>query len=230
MKQYIVIGGTAGIGGAITKQLSEAGHEVLVLSRTNRNLEGLDRVQHEVWDASGADAPGVLPAVADGLVYCPGSINLKPFHRLTAEDFMRDFQVNVLGAARALQHFMPALKAAPSASVVLFSTVAVQTGMPFHASVAAAKGAIEGLVRSLAAEWAPRIQVNAIAPSLVPTELSARLTSSDDKVQASAQRHPMQRLGTAEELAQQAVFLLTQMPWMTGQILALDGGMSSVRL
>lgn len=231
MKNYIVIGGTAGIGLEIVRRLSDAGHQVHVLSRSERNLEGISGVSHTTWDANSDIAPaGEWPAQLDGLVYCPGSITLKPFHRLTGEDFLSDYRVNVIGAVRAIQHFLPALKAAESSSIVLFSTVAVQTGMPFHASISAAKGAVEGLTRSLAADLAPRIRVNCIAPSLVQTELSARLTSSEDKIKASAQRHPLARIGTPADIAAMATLLLTDAQWITGQVLHIDGGMSSLRL
>ncbi len=231
MGHYVVIGGTAGIGLDIVQRLSAAGHDINILSRSARNLNGLKNVSHTVWDATGAEAPaGEWPAEIDGLVYCPGSITLKPFHRLTTDDLLADYSVNVTGAVRAIQHFLPALKAAVTPSIVLFSTVAVQTGMPFHASISAAKGAIEGLTRSLAADLAPRIRVNCIAPSLVQTDLSARLTSSEDKIKASAQRHPLARIGTPADIGAMAYLLLTDATWITGQVIHMDGGMSSLRL
>lgn len=231
MKNFVVIGGTSGIGLETVKQLSNAGHQVYVLSRTNRNLEGLENVTHIQWDAADGNAPvGEFPAQIDGLAYCPGSINLKPFHRLTTADFEADFKINVTGAVRAIQFFLPALKAVDSSSIVLFSTVAVQTGMVFHASIAAAKGAIEGLARSLAAELAPRVRANCIAPSLVQTELSAKLTSTEDKIKASAQRHPLARIGNPTDIASMATLLLTDATWLTGQVIHIDGGMSALRV
>lgn len=231
MKNFVVIGGTAGIGLAVTQQLSNAGHSVQVVSRTNRNLTGLAGVTHSVWDAAGTEPlPTSHHEVVHGLIYCPGSINLKPFHRLTATDFAADYKINVEGAIKAIQHFLPMLKAAPQASVLLFSTVAVQTGMPFHASVAAAKGAVEGLTRSLAAELAPKVCVNCIAPSLVQTELSARLTATDEKIQASAQRHPLARIGQPGDIAAMAAQLLANPGWLTGQVIHIDGGMSALRV
>jgi NAD(P)-dependent dehydrogenase (short-subunit alcohol dehydrogenase family) len=231
MKNFVVIGGTSGIGLETVKQLSNAGHKVYVLSRTDRNLDGLENVAHIVWDAADGTAPsGELPAQIDGLAYCPGSINLKPFHRLTAADFEADYKINVAGAVRAIQFFLPALKAVDSSSIVLFSTVAVQTGMVFHASIASAKGAVEALARSLAAELAPRVRVNCIAPSLVQTELSVKLTSSEEKIKASAQRHPLGRIGTPADIASMATLLLIDATWLTGQVIHIDGGMSSVRL
>ena len=232
MKNYIVVGGTSGIGLAIVKKLSAEGHQVYVLSRTDRNLDGIEAVSHVAWDATGELMPsGDFPAVIDGLVYCPGTVNLKPFNRLTTADFLNDYRINVEGAIRSIQFFLPQLKAAASPAIVLFSTVAVQTGMPFHSSIAVSKGAIEGLTRSLAADLAPRIRVNCIAPSLVQTALTERLTSSEEKIEASAKRHPLGRIGQPEDIAASAIYLLSDASsWMSGQILHVDGGMSGIRL
>ena len=231
MKKYVVIGGTSGIGLEIVRQLTHQGHSVQALSRTEKNLEGLTNVSHIVWNAVGDDQiPGAPPEQIDGLVYCPGSITLKPFHRLTVQDFEADYRINVLGAVRAIQYFLPALKAAGSSSILLFSTVAVQTGMPFHASISAAKGAIEGLTKSLSADLAPIVRVNCIAPSLVQSGLSARLTASDDKIKASAQRHPLGRIGQPADIASMATLLLTDATWITGQVIHIDGGLSSIRV
>lgn len=231
MKNYIVVGGTAGIGLEIVRTMSLAGDQVYVLSRSNRNLEGLENVSHIVWDATDGTSPaGELPAQIDGLAYCPGSINLKPFARLTADEFLTDYKINVEGAVRAIQFFLPALKASERSAILLFSTVAVQTGMTFHSSISASKGAVEGLTRSLAAELAPRVRVNCIAPSLVHTDLSAKLTSSEDKIKASAQRHPLGRIGTPADIASLATLLLSDSSsWISGQIIHIDGGMSSLK-
>ena len=156
---------------------------------------------------------------------------MKPFHRLIEEDFLNDLQVNLLGATRALQLALPALKKSPSASVVLFSTIAVKCGMPFHASIAAAKGAVEGLTRSLAAEWAPKIRVNAIAPSLTDTKLAASLLGDEKRREAAAERHPLKSIGQPEHVAEIVSYLLSDAAkFTTGQILRPDGGLSSVRL
>jgi NAD(P)-dependent dehydrogenase (short-subunit alcohol dehydrogenase family) len=164
-------------------------------------------------------------------VYCPGSINLKPFRSLKPDDFKKDLEVNVMGAVRVLQQYQSGLQKSAGSGVVLFSTVAVQTGMPYHASVAVAKGAVEGLVRSLAAEWAPVVRVNCIAPSLTDTPLAARLLDSDVKRQSSADRHPLKRVGDSEHIAALACFLLSdEAGFITGQVIKADGGISSIKL
>jgi 3-oxoacyl-[acyl-carrier protein] reductase len=232
MKSYLIAGGSSGIGLALVKKLSDEGHQLTVVSRTCDSLAGLPGVTHLPKNLVTDDlTEGELPASLDGVVYCPGSINLKPFKSLKPEAFTEDFQINVLGAVKVLQASLKALKATENPSVVLFSTVAVCQGMPFHASIAAAKGAVEGLTRSLAAEWAPAIRVNCIAPSLTDTPLAARLLSSDEKKEAAGSRHPLKRVGTPEEIAALAQFLLgDNSRWMTGQVIGLDGGMSALKL
>ena len=171
-----------------------------------------------------------LPDQLDGIAYCPGSINLKPFARIKPEDFQADFSLQVVGAIKVLQAIAPRLKTSENASVVFFSTVAVRLGFNFHSQVSASKGAIEGLTRSLAAEWAPQIRVNCIAPSITDTPLASKLLGTDEKKEANAQRHPLKKIGTPEDIAAMAAFLLSdQSSWMTGQILNLDGGLSSIK-
>lgn len=228
-KTYLIVGGTSGIGNAIVKQLSAAGNKVIVASREEKNLDGIDNVTFQQLDVNGSVELN-LPDSIDGLAYCPGSINLKPFHRIKEEDFMAEFQLNAIGAVKVIQHALPKLKKADNASIVLFSTVAVQTGLTFHTSVAMAKGALEGLGRSLASELSPKIRVNLVAPSLTDTPLANSLLSSDEKRKANADRHPLKKIGTTDDIANAAVYLLTdQSSWMTGQVLHVDGGMSRLK-
>jgi len=227
-KHFLVVGGTSGIGLELVRKLSEEA-DVTVWSRnTPENLP--PGVTHDCWDATTGEETPPVPAKLTGMAYCPGSIKLKPVARLSDEDLRADFELNCLGAMRAVRACLQALRKQTASNIVLFSTVAVGRGFPMHASIAAAKGAVEGLTRSLAAELAPRIRVNAIAPSLVDTPLSAALTADEKRREAAAKRHPLQRIGSAGEIADAALYLLNgRLGWMTGQILRLDGGISSVR-
>ena len=227
MSRVMIVGASSGVGQALADSLSSS-HEVWTASRHDTSGYG---ERHISWDATAGEfPPDRLPDRLDGLVYCPGSIRLQPFPRLTDKAFLEDFQLNVLGAVRILRAALPSLKAAPTASVVLFSTVAVTTGMPMHASIAAAKGAVEGLTRSLAAEYAPTIRVNAIAPSLTDTPLAAGLLRMEKQRAAAAERHPLGRVGSAQEIAAAARFLLSEEAgWITGQVLHVDGGIGAIR-
>lgn len=228
MSKLLIVGGTKGIGAALVAQLAEQ-HEIVVWARHGAEIPGAQVVVNNPAE-SAPDLSG-LPEVLDGLVYCPGTINLKPFARLTPEDFMQDFSINLLGAVRSLQAVAPRLKKSPQASVVLFSSVAATTGMPYHASIAASKTAVEGFVRSLAAEWAPHIRVNAIAPSITATPLAEKLLNSPERLEAATRRHPLQRIGDAGEIAQLAAFLLSpQSAFITGQIITADGGLGRLRI
>lgn len=230
-RQFAIVGGSSGIGRALVQTLSAEQHQVWNLSRTPGPEAHNPQVQNLAWDVTDGGPAGERPERLDGLVYCPGNIRLRPFARSSDEDFLQDFELNCLGAVRALRALLPALRKAPSASVVLISSVAVQVGMPFHASIAAAKGAVEGLTRSLAAELAPRIRVNAVAPSLTDTPLATPLLGSDEKRKQAAARHPLERIGNPQELAASIRFLLgPDAGWITGQVLAVDGGLSSLRL
>jgi NAD(P)-dependent dehydrogenase (short-subunit alcohol dehydrogenase family) len=229
-KKIAIIGASKGIGLALAQQLAELGHEVYATySNTTPSLQH----QNITWQQLDVLAPTPLdlPEVLDGLVYCPGTIALKPFNRFSPTDFQTDYQLQVLGAIQSIQTALPALKKSEQAAIVLFSTVAVQQGLPFHSLVSASKGAIEGLTRSLAAELAPKIRVNAIAPSLTNTPLAENLLNSDAKREANAARHPLKRIGEASDIAHMAAFLLSDnASWVSGQILHVDGGISSLRV
>ncbi len=228
-RRFLVVGGSSGIGLETTKKLTSEGHEVINMSRTSPSLSS-ELLSHHSVDVLGEENLPDLDTSLDGLVYCPGSINLKPFRSLKASDFQKDFEINVLGAIKVIQKYLKALKEAQNSSIVLFSTVAVGTGMSFHSSVSAAKGAIEGLTRSLAAELAPSIRVNCVAPSIVDTPLASRFLSSEEKIEASAKRHPLNRVGNVKDVSEGVKYLLSDSSgWVTGQILPVDGGVSSIR-
>lgn len=223
-KNIVIIGGTTGIGKAVKAMAEAEGAKVFSYSKSGEAGNQLD-VKSDFGQIDN------LPETIDGLVYCPGSINLKPFHRFTVDDFREDYEINVLGAVKVLQACMKGLKKSGNGSVVLYSTVAVGLGLGFHASIAAAKGAVEGLAKSLASEWAAsKIRVNVVAPSLTDTPLAAQLLGNDDKKEASNKRHPLGRYGQPEDIAHATIYLLSEKSnWMTGQVLALDGGLSSIK-
>jgi len=232
-KNILVVGGSSGIGLELAKILVSRNHTVYVGSRTSDSLADLPAVRYIPLDVAGESFDlEELPADLQGLAYCPGTIRLRPFQRLSRDEFLEDYRINFLGAVNVLQKCLPKLrKSKTGASVVLFSTVAVQTGMPFHASIAGAKGAVEGLTRSLAAEFAPRIRVNAIAPSLTDTPLAEGLLAGEDKRRAAADRHPLKRIGSPQEIAHVAAQLLSdEGSWITGQVMHVDGGMGTLRV
>jgi NAD(P)-dependent dehydrogenase (short-subunit alcohol dehydrogenase family) len=227
-KNFLIVGASSGIGASLLHRLKESGHSVISASRRLVNESDI----HIPYDATIDDLDiSKLPDALHGIVYCPGSITLKPFHRITDQEFIDEYNLGVLGAIRTIRKILPNLKNSQQASVVLFSTVAVQQGMPFHSSISATKGALEGLTRSLAAEYAPKIRVNCVAPSLTNTPLAGKLIATEEKKRASDDRHPLKRIGESSDLANLAAFLLTdQSSWITGQIIHADGGLSSLRV
>ena len=227
-KNILIIGGSSGIGLALAEMLSPQ-NSVYVASRSHESLSHLD-VKHLPFDATTDELDlSVLPENLDGFVYCPGSINLRPFRGLKTEAFTSDFEINVIGAVKALKSVLNLLNASPNAAVVFYSTVAVQTGMPFHSSVAASKGAIEGLTRSLAAEFAPNIRVNCVAPSLTKSKIAEPMLKNTTIAEGIAKAHPLKRLGEGKDSASLAKFLITEdSSWVTGQIIAVDGGRSKL--
>jgi len=231
MKNYLIIGGSSGIGKSLANLLAETGHHVYATFNKHKQQSASTNIQYSHLDVMDENLHlDFVPDNLDGLVYCPGSINLMPFTRIDPVSFEEDYKLQVLGAIKVLQAALDRLKASGNASVVLFSTVAVQLGFNFHTQVAASKGAIEGLTRSLAAEWAPSIRVNAIAPSLTNTPLASKLLGTEHKKKANDERHPLKKVGSPEDISEMAAFLLSdKSSWMTGQIIPLDGGMSSIK-
>jgi len=227
-KNLLLIGGSYGIGLSIVKQLQES-FTIYVASRSAEGLEDLN-VKHIPFDAlTDSLSLSELPDELDGFVYCPGSINLKPLKMLSLANFEDDMQLNFFSMVRVVKDIIGRM--ADNSSMVFFSTVAVGTGMPFHTSVSAAKGAIEGFVKSLAAEYSPKIRINVIAPSLVDTPLAARLLNNDRKKDSMAERHPLKRVGNPEDIANMAGFLLSDKSgWITGQVIGVDGGLSTLNI
>ena len=227
MKTTVIIGGSKGIGLAITKELL-ATNKVIVISRTAPDLEH-QNLTHFTCDVLTDELPEIESI--DGLVYCPGSINLKPITRLSIEDFKEDFEINVIGAVKTIKHYLNAIKKGTNPSIVLFSTVATKLGMPYHASIATAKAGVEGLVKSLGAELAPNIRINAIAPTVTNTDLAAKLLRNDKMIENIKERHPLKRFLDPTDVAHMASFLLSEKTLnMSGQILEIDCGIVNFKL
>lgn len=227
MKSVLIVGGSSGIGKSLVNILLDT-TQVFSISRTSAEITH-PNFKEFTCDVLHDDLPKIEQI--DALVYCPGSINLKPIARLKQEDFSDDFSINVLGAVRVIQEYLPILKQSKTPAILMFSTVAVKMGMPFHASIAASKGAIEGLVKSLAAELAPLIRVNAIAPTLTETNLSSKLLRNDRLKEVSAERHPLKRYLQPEEVAEMASFIISDKGLaMSGQIVEMDCGIVNLKI
>ena len=227
-KNILIIGGSSGIGFEIVKILHNQ-HNLFIANRTNESLAEFNHKFIKIDVVSETIDPNLIPESLDGLVYCPGSINLRPFRGLKPETFIEDFNLNVIGAIKNIQALLKNLNQSKHSSIVLFSTVAVQTGMPFHSSVSVSKGGIEGLTRSLAAELAPKISVNAIAPSIINTPLAEKFLNSESKIDRAKERHPLKKIGSPVDIANCVIFLLKN-SWITGQIIGIDGGIGSLKI
>lgn len=232
MANYFIIGASSGIGKALTERLAQNGHQVYGTFNKNEIHSPNPLIKYFKLNVlEEENSLEFLPETLSGFVYCPGSINLRPFERIKPVDFTNDYNLQVVGAIKTIQAIVSKLKKSENASIVLFSTVAVQIGLPFHSQVSASKGAVQGLTKALAAEYAPKIRVNCIAPSLTDTPLAANLLNSEQKKEANAQRHPLKRIGTTQDIVNMIEFLLsTKASWITGQIMHVDGGISAIKM
>ena len=231
MANYAIIGASSGIGKTLALQLADSGHHVFGTFNKNESVAAHPLIRYNHLNVLEENLSlDFLPESLSALICCPGSIHLRPFERITPTDFANDFNLQVVGAVKTIQSVISKLKKTENASIILFSSVAVQTGFPFHTQVSASKGAVEGLTKALAAEFAPKIRVNCIAPSLTDTPLAASLINSDQKKQTNDQRHPLKRIGTTADIAHMAEFLLSEKAsWITGQIMHVDGGISTLK-
>ena len=227
MKTILIVGGSKGIGNAILKTLINT-HKIINISRSAPELVH-QNLKHYSRDVLNDELPEI--EVLDGLVYCPGSINLKPIARLSLDDFRNDFEINVLGSVKVIQKYLDALKKGSHPSILLFSTVASKLGMPFHASVATSKSGIEGLVKSLGAEFAPTLRINAIAPTITDTDLAAKFLRNDKMIESMAERHPLKKYLKPNEVAEMAEFLLSEKSSsISGQIFEMDYGIVTFKI
>ena len=227
MNKILVIGGSKGIGNAIIKNLVDE-NSIINISRTPPVDSHINQT-HFNYNILTDDLPEIEEI--DTLIYCPGSINLKPISRLKLEDFRNDYEINVIGAVRVIQYYLPALKKGNKPSILLFSTVAAKLGMPFHASIAAAKSAVEGLTKSLGAELAPLIRVNAIAPTVTDTELASKLLRNEKMIENITERHPLKKYLDPKEVAELATFLTSEKAQsISGQIFELDCGIVTFKI
>ena len=232
MDSILVIGGSSGIGYELSNKLADQGYDVIATYNQNKVSSEKANLSYNHLNVLDKESDlSFLPRQLDGLVYCPGSVNLKPFHRIKPEEFVSDYELQVAGAVKTIQAVLPLLRQSEHPAIVLFSTVAVQMGFNFHSQVASSKGAIEGLTRALAVEFAPKIRVNCVAPSLTDTPLTRNLINTDEKRLLNEQRHPLKRIGKPADIAEAVEFLLSEKAsWITGQVLHVDGGMSKLKV
>lgn len=228
MKNILIIGGSSGVGDSITKKL---GKKYKIISTYRNNFkENQDNIEYKKYDVL-ENTPDELEIETplNNIIYCPGTINLKPFHRYSEQELLNDFRINVTGFLKIFSFFKKNLLNSENASVILFSSVAAQKGISFHTQVACSKGAIEALTRTLAAELAPKIRINAIAPSLLDTPLSEKFLNTDKKIETNKERHPMKEIGDPNDVAELAEFLIDDnAKWITGQVINIDGGLSTL--
>jgi NAD(P)-dependent dehydrogenase (short-subunit alcohol dehydrogenase family) len=233
MGNFVIIGASGGIGNATAQLLHNAGHNVFGTYHNNleiSNQSSINWIQLSIENIETTDWTSTLPEVIDGVFYAVGKVNLKPFHRLSIQDFIQDLQIQTFGAIQVVQKLLPHLKRSPNASVVFCSSVAANIGFPFHSLIGVSKGALEGLTKSLAAEYAPSVRFNCVAPSITSTKLTEGFINTEEKKLAQAQKHPLKKIGTAEDIANLANFLLNDTSgWITGQILHIDGGISTIK-
>jgi len=227
-KKYLIAGATSEIGQDLIKKLLTNGNSVTTISRTKKELENVTSHECDIcnWQVALPDIEGPF----SGLVYLPGTINLHPFRQLSIDDFRNDMEINYLGAVRVIQTYLPQLVSEPNSSIVLISSVAASLGLFYHASIASAKAAVEGLGISLAAELAPKIRVNIVAPSITKTPLSEKLLDSETKIENMLKKHPLQMIGQPSDIANAIHYLLSEESrWITGQVLHVDGGFSNLK-
>jgi len=226
MRNILIIGGTKGIGKAIVDLLVNE-NNVICMSRNSTEFSH-NNYSHITFDSIDDEFPDFEKV--DTLIYCPGSINLKPISSLSVEDFRKDFEINVIGAVKAIKKYIPLLKKGLNPSILLFSTVATKLGMPYHASVSASKSAIDGIVKTLGAELAPKIRINAIAPTLTKTELASKILRNDKVVENMIERHPLKKILSPEEVAKMSEFLISEnASSISGQIINMDAGIVSFK-
>ncbi|MCL6296106.1 SDR family NAD(P)-dependent oxidoreductase [Jejuia spongiicola] len=227
MKTIIIVGGSKGIGKAIINSLIKYCN-VINISRSIPEISH-NNLTHHKCDITINELPNI--DAADALIYCPGSINLKPFSKLSINDFKSDFEINLLGAVKAIQKYLPILKNGSKPAIVLFSSVATKLGMPYHASIAVAKSGVEGLVKSLGAELAPILRINAIAPTVTNTPLASKLLRNDRMVENITERHPLKKFLSPEEVADMVEFLISnKAASISGQVFEMDCGIVNFKI